>query len=112
MEANDPEFKYDRLTGRLDDGVHLVASPAHDLLDSRRVNPPVGHKFLHRQLGDLASDRIEAGNDYRAGRVINHDLDPGQSLESADIATLATDDPALQLIRRQAYNRDRCLGCV
>ena len=65
-----------------------------------------------RDPGDLAADRVEAGQDDRLGRVVDDQVDPGGLLEGPDVATLAADDPALHLVRRQVDDRDRVLGGV
>ena len=55
--------------------------------------------------GDLAADRVEAGEDHRLGRVVDDQVDAGRLLEGADVAALAADDPALHLVRRQVDDR-------
>ena len=40
-------------------------------------------------------------NRNRLGSVIDDEIDPGDRLESADIATLPADDPALSCRRRE-----------
>ena len=59
-----------------------------DFLDARRMDAAVGDQPLDRLLGDLAAIRIEAGQDDRAGRVVDDQVDAGGELERADVAAL------------------------
>ncbi len=83
-----------------------------DLLDAPRVDPAVGDQLGDRQPGDLAPDRVEARQDHGLRRVVDDQVDPGRLLEGPDVATLAADDPALHLVRRQVHDRDGVLGGV
>ena len=49
---------------------------------------------------------------HRAGRVVDDEVDPGQCLERADVAALAADDAALQLVGLQLHDRDGGLDRV
>ena len=55
---------------------------------------------------DLAAEGIEARQDDGAGRVIHDQLDARRELERADVATLAPDDSALQIVAGQVDHRD------
>ena len=66
-------------------------------------------RLLQRDAGDLAADGIEAAHDHHAGRVVDDHIHAGGLFEAADVATLAADDAALHVIRR---NRDRADGVV
>ena len=50
------------------------------------------------ELGDLAADGVEGGDDDDAGRVVDDDVDAGLLLERPDVAALAADDAALHLV--------------
>ena len=63
-----------------------------------------------REPRDLAAHRVEAGDDDRLGRVVDDEVDAGRRLERADVAALAADDAALQVVRRQRHHRDGALG--
>ena len=56
--------------------------------------------------GDLAPDRVEATDEHRLGGVVDDEVDAGRLLEGADVATLAADDAALHLVRRDGHRRD------
>ncbi len=77
-----------------------------------RVDPPVQDELLHRTPGDLAPDRVEAGDRHRFRRIVDDHVDAGGLLEGADVAAVAADDAALHLVRRQGYDRDRDFGHV
>src|SRR6185295_9562228 len=76
------------------------------LFDARRMDPAVDDQAFERDPGDLAAERIEAREDDRLGRVVDDQVDAGRRLESADVAPLAADDPALHLVVRQHHDRD------
>ena len=71
------------------------------------MDPAVGDQRLQRPPGDLAADRIEAGDDDRVRRVVDDDVHAGRQLERADVPPLAADDPPLHLVVGQ---RDRGHG--
>ena len=78
------------------------------------MNAAVGDQAFDRLLGDFAAVGIEAGQDDRAGRVVDDQVDAGGELERADVAPLAADDAALEIVARQIDHRhrrfDRVLG--
>ena len=94
--------------------VGLVLDLLDDLFDARRMDAAVGDQPLDRLLRDLAPIRIEAREDDRAGRVVDDQVDAGGQLERADVAPLAADDAALEIVARQIDDRhgrfDRVLG--
>ncbi len=92
--------------------VHLGADFLDDFLDARRVNAAVRDQPLDDAACDLAAERIEAGQDDRAGRVVHDQVDAGRELEGADVPALAADDPALEVVARKIDDRDGRLGGV
>ena len=62
--------------------------------------------------GDLAADRVEAGQDDRLGGVVDDDVDAGGGFEGADVPPLAADDPPLHLLGRQRHRAHDVLGDV
>lgn len=74
------------------------------------MDPPVDDQFFQRYARHFTSDRIKCGDDYRLRCIVNDQIDTCHGLESADIAPLAADDPALHFIAGQLYDRDRRLG--
>ena len=112
MQIVQAELERDRrafLAHRL---VGLVLHLLDDLLDARRVDAAVGDQPLDGLLGDLAAVRIEAGQDDRARRVVDDQVDAGGELERADVAPLAADDAPLQIVARQIDDRDGRLDRV
>ena len=83
-------------------GLHLF----DNLFDARRMDAAVGDQPLDRLLRDLASVGIEAGEDDRARRVVDDQIDAGRLFECADVASLAPDDAPLQIVARQVDDRD------
>ena len=92
--------------------VGFVLDLLDDLFDPRRMDAAVGDQPLDRLLGDLAAVRIEAGQDDRAGRVVDDQIDAGRELERADVAAFAADDAALEVVARQIDDRDGRLDGV
>ncbi len=80
------------------------------LLDALRMDAAVEHERLEGHPADLATDRVEAGQQHRLGGVVDDDVDAGDGLVGADVAPLAADDPALHVIARQVQDRDDRLG--
>ena len=92
----------------LDLGLRLVVH----LLDPRRVDAAVLDQLRQRQPRDLAAEAVERREHDGVRRVVDDEVDAGQVLERADVATLAADDPALHVVGRQLDDRDGRLGRV
>ena len=107
MQVVQAELERDRRAFLAHRIVGLVLHLLDDLLDARRMDAAVGDQPLDRLLRDLAAVRVEAGEDDRAGRVVDDQLDAGGELERADVAPLAADDAPLQVVARQVDDRDR-----
>src|SRR5699024_1869617 len=69
--------------------LHVLLGAGDDLLDAGRVDATVADQFTERQLGDLAPERIEAGQQHGLGRVVDDQVNAGQALEGADVAAFA-----------------------
>ena len=83
-----------------------------DLLDPARMNAPVLDQLLERELGDLAPDAVEAGDDDHSRRVVDDHVDSGCLLEGTDVPPLTADDPPLHLIVGDIDRADGHLGGV
>src|SRR5579862_36252 len=103
---------------RLED--RLLAGLPHDLfqlrlrlvvrlLDPRRMDPAVLDELRQRQARDLAAEPVEGRQHNRVRRVIDDEVDAGEVLERADVATLAADDAALHVVGRDLDHGDRRL---
>ena len=77
----------------------------YDLLDACRVDAAVGYQLVERQAGDLAADRVETAEDDGFGGVVYDDLDAGRCLQCPDVAALAADDAAFDLIAFDVEDR-------
>ena len=73
------------------------------------MDAAVLEQLLERETGDLAADAVKAREDHRARGVVDDEVDAGEHLERADVAPLAPDDPALQVVRLEGNDRDRRL---
>src|SRR2546421_2036003 len=74
------------------------------------MDTTVLQELLQREACDLAADAVETGEDHRAGRVVDDEVDPGQALEHPYVSPLPADDPALQVVRVELHHGDRGLG--
>ena len=93
-------------------GVHLISGLVEELLDARWMNATVGNEVLESDAGDLATDRVEARELHGLGRIIDDEVHAGHLLESANVATLAADDAALEVIRGDVHRGERDLTHV
>ena len=92
--------------------LNQVGSLVIHLLNAGGVNAAVGDEVLEGDTGGLATDRVEARKNDGLGRVVDHEVDAGNLLEGADVATLATDDTALEVIRGNVHGGNGDLGSV
>ena len=96
------------LDALVDEGLGLL----EHLLDARGVDAAVGDEVLHRDAADLAAHGIEAGDRDALGGVVDDQVGAGQLLEGADVAALAADDAALEVVGGDVDRRDGALGGV
>src|SRR4029450_11907856 len=75
-----------------------------------RVDPAVEDELLEREPPDLAPHRVEAGQQYGFGGVVDDEVDARGRLEGPDVASLPPDDPTLHLVRGQVEHADNPLG--
>ncbi len=73
-------------------------------------------RFSSATRGRLAANGLEAREDDALGRIVDDEVDAGELLERADVAALAADDAALQVVglgmwaRRDGDSRRRLVG--
>ena len=92
--------------------LNQVGSLVIHLLDASRVNAAVGDEVLEGDTGGLTTDRVEARKNDGLGRVVDHEVDAGNLLKGPDVATLATNDAALEVIRGNMHRGNGNLGSV
>ena len=100
------------LAGEADVLLELGLRAVVHLLDPGRMDPPVLDQLRERHLRDLAPDPVEGREDDRLRRVVDDEVDAGEVLERADVASLAADDPALHVVGGKLDDADRGLGGV
>ena len=114
MQIVEPELEGDRGALLADLFLGLVLHFLDDFLDARRMDAAVRDQALDGFLRDLAAVGIEAGEDDRARRVVDDEIDAGGDLEGADVPPFTADDAALQVVAREIDDRygrlDRVLG--
>ena len=69
-----------------------------ELLDAGGVNTAIGDEVLESHASRLATDRVEARENNRLGGIVNDKRNTGNLLKGTDIAPLATNDTALEVI--------------
>ena len=76
------------------------------LLDTRGMDAPIGDEVLHGDTADFAADRVVAADGDAFGRVVDNEVGAGELFEGADVAPLAADDAALELVGGNGDGRD------
>ncbi len=112
MQVVDTGIEGGLLAGLLHALVHEAHRLVVHLLDAGRVDAPVGDKVLHGDAADLAAYRVETRDSNALGGVVDDEVRAGELLEGADVAALAADDAALQIVGGNMDGRDRALGRV
>ncbi len=78
----------------VDEGLGLLV----ELLDAGGVDAAVGDEVLERDAGGLAANGVEARQRHGLGGVVDDERDARDLLERADVAPLAADDAALEVV--------------
>ena len=94
----DAEVDAGALAGLEDLVLELLLDLRHDFLDAGRMDAAVDHELVQGQAGDLAADRVEGGQHDGVRGVVHDDFHAGGGLQGADVAALAADDAALDLV--------------
>src|SRR3954470_21257890 len=90
-----------RLTGLAHDQLDLRAGLGDDFLDAARVDAAILDELGQSDARDLSTHRIESAEEHRRRPVVDDQVDAGGLFEGANVASLAADDPALHLLRRE-----------
>ena len=90
--------------------LNLTGDLLHNLLNARRMNASVSNKALKRLLGNFLAHRVKAGDNDGLGRIVNDDVNTGQGLKGAGIASLAAYDTAFHLVTRQRNRSNRIVA--
>lgn len=107
MQVMDPRIEgglFARFANAL---VNEIGGLVVHLLDARRMDTAICDEVLQRNASGLATNRIEAGQHDRLGRIVDDEIDAGNLLERTDIAAFASDDATFEVIRG---NMDRSDG--
>src|SRR5579885_2582760 len=110
MDPVDADLEHSPLARFANGLVELLLGFADHLLDARGVDAAIGDEPLEREAGQLAADRVVAGDDDRLRRVVDDEVDPRRRFDGPDIAPLAADDPPLHVVARQRDHGDGALG--
>ena len=89
----------DRLLARLaNEIVDLRLRLVVHLLDAGGMDASVFEQPLERELRHLAADAVERREHDCLRRVVDDEVDAGEMLERANVATFAADDPPLHVV--------------
>ena len=94
----DTEVDGGALAGFDDFFFDLTAHFGHNFFDASGVDAAVGHELVQGQASDFAAHGVEAGEHDGFGGVVHDDFDAGGGFQSADVATFAADDAALDFV--------------
>lgn len=90
--------------------VYLLFRFGIHLLDTRRMDTAVCDEVLHGDATDFAANGVEARDGDALGGVVNQKIDSGELLERTDISAFASDDAALEVVRRDMDGLHRCFS--
>ena len=110
MQVVDAGIEGRLLAGLADSLVHELLRLLVELLDAGGMDAAVCDEVLERHARSLAAHRVEAREHDGLGRIVDDEVHTGDLLEGADIAALAADDTALEVIRGNVDRRDRDLA--
>ncbi len=78
--------------------LNLFAGLGNHLFNTGGMDAAVGHQFMQRQAGNFAANGVEAAEDNSIGRVVDNDLHTGERFQGANVAALAANDTAFDLL--------------
>ena len=107
MQAGDVGVEGGLFAGLVDDLLDGAGLVLHDLLDVGGMDASVQDQLGQGAAGDLAADRVEAGDGDRIGRVVDDHIHTGSLLKGLDVAAVAADDASLHFLVGQG---DHCPG--
>ena len=84
------------------------------LFNTCRVNTSVTNKILHSNAGDFTTNGIMSRNRYAFRSVVDDEVSARNLLKGTDIATLASNNATLQIVRRNmncGYRNLRSMVC-
>ena len=76
----------------------VLANLVHHFLNAGRVDAAVGDQLVQAQAGHFTADRIKAAQDDGLRGVVHDDLNTGSGFQGADVASLAANDAALDVV--------------
>ncbi|EJX07050.1 hypothetical protein EVA_04839 [gut metagenome] len=79
----------------------------HHFLNPCRMDTTVNDELLQGNPCDLTTDRIKSRKHYCFRSIINDQIHSRQCLQSTDITSLTSNDPALHLIAWKLHHRNR-----
>ena len=97
-QAVDAQVYAGAFTGFQDFFFQLLLDFGHHFLDAGGVDATVYNQLMQGQAGYLAADRIEGAKQDGVRSVVHHNFYAGSGLQGADIAALAANDAAFNLV--------------
>lgn len=110
VEVGDADVQAGPLRGLAAPALDALERAGVHLLDADRVDPAVLDELGKGHAGDLAAYGVEAAEQDGGRRVVDDDVHAGDVLEGADVAALAPDDAALDVVGGQRDGRAHRIG--
>ena len=104
VQAADAHLKGGVLAGAPDGLFNVLLGAVDAFLDAGGLDAPVLDQLGQRQSRDFPAHRVEAGQGYDAGAVVDEDFDPGAGLQGPYVTSFAADETAFHLIVGQGDN--------
>ncbi len=105
MQAVDAAFKSCLLSLFPDLVLHFLLRPADHFFNAAGVNSAVVNQLFQGQAGNFPAHGIETRNDDSFRRIVNDEVDAGQSLQSPDITPFSAYDTPLHFVVGQVDYR-------
>ena len=112
VQVMDANVERRLLASLLDLLVHELFSLRVHLFDAGRVDAAVSDEVFHGNAADLATNGIETRNGNALRSIVDEQIHARKLLEAANIAALATNDAALQIIGRNVNGFHRSFSRV
>ena len=104
-QAVDAQVYAGAFSGFQDFFFQLLLDFGHHFLDAGGVDATVYNQLMQGQAGYLAADRIEGAEQDGVRSVVHHNFYAGSGLQGADVAALAANDAAFNLVSLAAFSR-------
>ena len=106
MDAVDAGFNDGALAFLLNGLLHFPAGLFHHFLNAGGVDAAVGNQAFQGNPGNLTAHRLKAGQGNGFRRVVDNQINAGESFNGANIPAFPANNPALHFIVGQRHHGD------